>query len=63
MVLHHGGIFMTYVERLPSWLNLESLHDGDLLSHIDSDLCWCDPIVECERDGRQLVIHKEVMWN
>ena len=54
---------MTYVERLPSWLNLESLHDGDLLSHIDSDLCWCDPIVDCERDGRQLVIHKEVTWN
>jgi hypothetical protein len=33
------------------------------LSHIDSDLCWCDPIVEFDEDGDKLVMHKEVTWN
>jgi hypothetical protein len=54
---------MTYVERIPSWLSLESFYVRDPLTHIDSDLCWCNPIVECDRDGRQCVIHKEVTWN
>jgi hypothetical protein len=31
--------------------------------HIDSDLCWCDPIVELYEDGDQRVLHKEVTWH
>jgi hypothetical protein len=33
------------------------------LSHIDSDLCWCDPIVEIDENGQGVVIHREVTWN
>jgi hypothetical protein len=33
------------------------------LSHIDSDLCWCDPIAEVDENGEEVVIHKEVTWN
>jgi hypothetical protein len=31
--------------------------------HIDSDLCWCDPIVELYEDGDQRALHKEVTWH
>jgi hypothetical protein len=33
------------------------------LPHIDSDLCWCEPIVDFDEDGDQVVMHKEVTWN
>jgi hypothetical protein len=33
------------------------------LAHIDSDFCWCDPIVDFDEDGDQVVMHKEVTWN
>jgi hypothetical protein len=33
------------------------------LPHIDSDLCWCDPIVEFNEYGVQRIIHMEVTWN
>jgi hypothetical protein len=31
--------------------------------HIDSDLCWCDPIVELYEDGDLRVLHMEVTWH
>lgn len=34
------------------------------LSHIDSEACWCDPIVEVDaEDGETIVLHKRVTWN
>jgi hypothetical protein len=33
------------------------------LPHIDANWCWCDPIVELNEDGDEIVIHKEIMWN
>lgn len=33
------------------------------LSHIDSDFCWCDPIVEFDENGKIVVIHQQVTWN
>jgi hypothetical protein len=33
------------------------------LAHINSDLCWCDPLVEVDESGHELVIHKEVTWH
>jgi len=33
------------------------------LSHIDSDLCWCEPIVDLDENGEGVVIHREVTWN
>ncbi len=33
------------------------------LSHVDSDVCWCDPVVEVDESGREVVVHREIMWN
>jgi hypothetical protein len=33
------------------------------MTHVDSDLCWCDPIVEVDENGQEIVVHKEVMWS
>ncbi len=33
------------------------------LSHVDSDFCWCDPIVELDESGQGVVVHREVTWN
>lgn len=37
---------------------------GDIqLAHINSELCWCDPILEFDEDGNQSLTHNEVTWN
>jgi hypothetical protein len=34
------------------------------LIHLDSDFCWCDPLIEVDENGRQIVVvHRQVMWN
>jgi hypothetical protein len=33
------------------------------LTHLHSDLCWCDPIVEVDENGRQVLLHRQVTWN
>ena len=33
------------------------------LHHLDSDLCWCDPIIEADGRGAQVVLHRQVTWN
>jgi hypothetical protein len=33
------------------------------LTHLDSDLCWCDPIVEVDEDGEHVLLHQQVTWN
>ncbi len=33
------------------------------LAHVESELCWCDPIVEVDENGNDMVIHREVIWN
>jgi hypothetical protein len=33
------------------------------LSHINSDVCWCEPIVETDEDGREVIVHREITWN
>lgn len=33
------------------------------LAHVESPLCWCDPIVEIDEYGQKVVIHKEVTWH
>jgi hypothetical protein len=37
--------------------------DAIQLDHIDSELCWCDPIVDYDEKGHQSVIHNNVTWN
>lgn len=33
------------------------------LAHIDSELCWCDPLLEFDEDGNQSLTHNQVTWN
>ena len=33
------------------------------LNHLDTDFCWCDPIVEIDDNGREIVRHRQVTWN
>ena len=33
------------------------------LTHLDSDLCWCEPIVEVDDDGEHVLLHRQVTWN
>jgi hypothetical protein len=33
------------------------------LKHLDSDFCWCDPIIEVDEHGREFVLHRQVTWN
>jgi hypothetical protein len=33
------------------------------LQHLDSDSCWCDPIIEVDAEGQELVLHRQVTWN
>jgi hypothetical protein len=31
--------------------------------HLDSDLCWCDPIIDTDTDGLEIILHRSVTWN
>lgn len=33
------------------------------LEHLDSNLCWCDPITELDDDGQEIVLHRRLIWN
>ncbi len=33
------------------------------LVHMDSVFCWCDPLLEVDDTGQEVVIHREVTWN
>ncbi len=37
--------------------------DAIELAHINSEFCWCDPILEFDEDGNQCLTHNEVTWN
>jgi hypothetical protein len=37
--------------------------DVTQLAHIDSESCWCDPIVDFDENGRLALTHNEVTWN
>jgi len=29
------------------------------LNHLDSDLCWCDPITEVDENVEEIVLHRQ----
>jgi hypothetical protein len=33
------------------------------LAHVKSELCWCDPIVEIDEYGQEVLVHREVTWH
>ena len=49
----------------PMWL-LPSFTPVEMpvgLIHLDSDFCWYDPPIEVNENGRQMAVHRQVMWN
>jgi hypothetical protein len=45
------------------WGSPNSTEATNQLAHVESELCWCDPIVEVDEYGRKVVMHKEVTWH
>jgi hypothetical protein len=37
--------------------------DAAQLDHINSELCWCDPILDFDEEGNESLTHNEVTWN
>src|SRR5437867_2100619 len=33
------------------------------LAHVESQFCWCDPVVEIDEYGQKIVVHIEVTWH
>ena len=33
------------------------------LNHLDSDFCWCDPAVDVDENGEEVVHHRRVTWS
>ena len=33
------------------------------LRHLESNFCWCDPVVEEDQNGQEVVLHRHVTWN
>ena len=33
------------------------------LAHVESEFCWCNPIVEIDEHGQKVVVHIEVTWH
>ena len=33
------------------------------LKHVDSQFCWCEPVIEFDDDGEDVLIHRQVTWN
>jgi hypothetical protein len=53
------GMLVMFVN--PTWFSpaLAPVEMPIGLSHIDSDFCWCDPIIEVDDDGEEMVLHKQ----
>jgi hypothetical protein len=33
------------------------------LNHLESWVCWCDPLIETDENGEEVVLHRHVTWN
>jgi hypothetical protein len=44
-------------------LNRSDVSDAVHLAHINSELCWCDPILDFDEEGNESLTHNEVTWN
>jgi len=31
--------------------------------HVDSQFCWCAPVIELDDDGEEVLVHRQVAWN
>jgi len=58
----YEGMLVRFVN--PTWF-APALAPVDMpvgLSHMDSDFCWCDPVVEVDDNGQEIVLHRQVTW-
>ncbi len=33
------------------------------LKHLESAICWCDPVIELGEHGQEELLHRQVTWN
>jgi hypothetical protein len=55
--------FLMFLNQPLGWRNPNSTEVANQLAHVESELCWCDPIVEIDEYGQRIVLHKEVTWH
>jgi hypothetical protein len=55
--------FSMFVSWIGTWPATVTAETPIGLAHIDSELCWCDPIAEPDEHGHRIVLHKEVTWH
>ena len=42
---------------------VEKHETSERLRHIQSQLCWCEPVLALDEDGKDILVHQEVTWN
>jgi hypothetical protein len=52
-----------FINRIGTWPATSPAEKPIGLTHINSEFCWCDPIIEADEHGRTVVLHKEVTWH
>jgi hypothetical protein len=45
------------------WCDPMRTEVANQLAHIESELCWCDSIVEINNIAKRSLSHKEVTWH
>lgn len=51
------------VEQIGTWPAIVAVNMPVGLKHVDSDGCWCDPVVLTDEHGQDILVHKQVTWN
>lgn len=36
---------------------------SESLKHNQSQLCWCEPVLTLDEEGKEILVHQEVTWN
>jgi hypothetical protein len=51
------------VDRVEIWPEAVVVEMPVGLKHIDSEVCWCDPVGMTNEHGQEVLVHKQVTWN
>jgi hypothetical protein len=57
-----GGTALILKQHLTTAQSSEA-RDAVQLAHLDSELCWCDPILEFDEVGNESLTHNDITWN
>lgn len=52
-----------FINRIATWPATNPAETLIGLAHINSEFCWCDPILEADDYGHKVVLHKGVTWH